>query len=436
VRQEVSVQVKRLSHHACIALWCGNNENLGALKWYPESKNDPARYLIDYDRLTEGAVGATVEKLDSSRVFWPTSPSAGRRDYDDTWHVDGKGDMHFWSVWHEGKPFSAYRDIMPRFVSEFGYQSFPGIETVQSYANPNQFNLTSPVMEHHQKNKQGNSIIIENFSRYFRFPEGFENMLYLSQVQQAMAIQTAVEYWRSLRPVCMGALVWQLNDVWPVASWSSIEYSGAWKLLHYAQKRFFAPVQIFAWVGNSGGLEVWLVNDRAEPCMGNCEVQWVDFSGRVLWSNTMPASCSANSATQLYGSPPTAWYSPANEAFVRARYTCSNGRSVEAWCFLTVPKACELHKPEIKQTVSCDTKGQWSLVLETNAPAFWTSLEAPGVDVHFEDNGFLLMPGEPRTIALRPRRIKGQHAGLQLEPMNSENLATKLIVRHLRDSYR
>ncbi|HKL59607.1 MAG TPA: glycoside hydrolase family 2 protein, partial [Sphaerochaeta sp.] len=260
VEFELRYQIPRLRDHASIALWCGNNEDLGAIGWYEESKNNPWRYVIDYDRLNEGTVGRVIQELDPTRQWWPSSPSAGPGDYSDNWHNDNKGDMHFWSVWHEGKPFEEYYSINPRFVSEFGYQSFPSLSTVEEYASPSEHNLTSEVMEHHQKNDRGNSIIIENFSRYFRFPHGFEQMLYLSQVQQAMAMKTAIEYWRTLRPHCMGTLYWQLNDNWPVASWSSIDYTGKWKLLHYSARQFYAPTLPITYMKEKGKVEVYVVH--------------------------------------------------------------------------------------------------------------------------------------------------------------------------------
>ena len=205
-----------------------------------------------------------ARELDPGRTWWPSSPSAGVGDYSDNWHDDSKGDMHYWSVWHEGKSFEAYYDITPRFCSEFGFQSFPSLDTVRSFASEDQWNVTSPVMEHHQRHPRGNTVILETMTRYFRFPEGFESFLYLSQIQQALAIKMAVEYWRSRRPVCMGSLYWQLNDLWPVASWSSIEYSGAWKLLHYEARRFYAPLHLAAFLSKGKDICLLYTSDAAD----------------------------------------------------------------------------------------------------------------------------------------------------------------------------
>ncbi len=150
--------------------------------------------------------------------------------FGDAWHDDSNGDMHFWSVWHEGKNFEHYRDVRPRFCSEFGFQSFPSMKIAQQFASGDDLNISSPVMESHQKNRGGNARIAETMFRYFRFPMDFADFVYLSQVQQGLAIKTAVEFWRSLKPHNMGALYWQLNDTWPVASWASLDHGGGWKV--------------------------------------------------------------------------------------------------------------------------------------------------------------------------------------------------------------
>ena len=278
VQEEVNYQVSRLQNHPCIAIWCGNNENYGALNWFKESNENRDRYLVDYDRLYQGTIGKTVKKLDSQRIFWPSSPCAGPDDFADNWHADNMGDMHYWSVWHERKSFDAYLQIKPRFVSEFGYESFPSIDCIKSFAEEKDFNFTSPVMEYHQRSPSGNSIMLENFSRYFRFPQGFENMIYLSQVQQAVAIKTAVDWWRSLKPHCMGAIIWQLNDVWPCPSWSSIEYSGKWKLLQYVTKEFFESVYMPAFVKDNE-LNVVINNDTTQKLKGQIKVDFLRFDG-------------------------------------------------------------------------------------------------------------------------------------------------------------
>ncbi len=263
VDAEVRDVVARIGHHACLALWCGDNELIGALTWFPESRKDRDRYLVSYDRLNRTVEAALLETQPGAN-WWPSSPSPGPLAFGDAWHDDSSGDMHFWSVWHEGRDFDHYRDVSPRFCSEFGFQSYPSMSVIRKFADPADWNIASPVMESHQKNTGGNARIAETMFRYFRFPVDFANFVYLSQVQQGLAIKTAVTHWRSLKPHCMGTLYWQLNDTWPVCSWSSLDHGGNWKLLHHMAKAFFAPVIVTA-VPGSGGVALVAVNDRLEP---------------------------------------------------------------------------------------------------------------------------------------------------------------------------
>ena len=243
MRAEARQQVRRLSAHPCLALWCGDNELVGALKWFPEAAADRDRYLAIYDRLNhalEEAVAAEAPDV----AFWPSSPSVGRLNFGDGWHDDTSGDMHFWDVWHSARDFEHYRSVRPRFCSEFGFQSFPSARLTESFTEAPDRNVSSPVMDVHQRNAGGNARIVETLTRYFRFPDGFEEMAWLSQIGQGLAMKTAIEFWRSCKPRCMGTLYWQLNDTWPVASWSSLEYGGGWKALHYMARRFHADVLV------------------------------------------------------------------------------------------------------------------------------------------------------------------------------------------------
>jgi beta-mannosidase len=423
--REIRHQVKRLKDHPSIALWCGDNENIGALNWFPESRANRDRYIIDYDRLNSGVISKVVAELDPARTFWPSSPCAGPGDFADNWHADGKGDMHYWSVWHEGKPFEAYYDILPRFVSEFGYQSFPSLDTVKGYASADQFNLTSPVMEHHQKNLRGNSIISENFSRYFRLPEGFANMLYLSQVQQALAMKTGVEYWRSKRPVCMGAIYWQLNDNWPVASWASIEYSGKWKLLHYVARRFFGNVGVFAYNGKDGSVQVWGVNDTDKPAAGNLRLAFVDFSGKTVSEKKLQATIAPDSAVLLAEFPINKLPCSRNEAFLSVRFE-GKGYALENELFLTEQKRCALEKATVSVEVAEGPTGP-VVTLKTDKPAFYVSLDAEGIPGCFDDNCFTLLPGAARKLVFS---YEGRGK------LTATKLQRKLKVYDLRSTYR
>jgi len=404
VAAEVEYQVKRLKSHPSLALFCGNNEDVGALKWFPETKAEPTRYLIDYDRLNEGTIGRIVRQFDGTGRWWPSSPSAGVDDYSDGWHVQGKGDMHFWSVWHEGKSFDEYYSVIPRFCSEFGFQSFPWPSDVATYANEGQRNLTSPVMEHHQKNARGNQIIFESFSRYFRVPEGFDNQLYLSQVQQAMAIQTASEYWHSLRPQNMGVVYWQLNDLWPVASWSSITHSGRWKLLHHAAKRFFEPVHVAGFRLKDGTLKVVITNDTAAAVSGNLTLAWYTPEGRPLTSESHRLEVSPDSAKEA-----KVWTQDqlpaATQQFLEVTFQHAGGTS-RTTVFLTEPKRLEFANPLL--TFEVVENDGLEVVVKAQKAAFWVTLDQGDLAGRFDDNGVTLLAGEERRFRWLGKKVGAQ----------------------------
>ncbi|MBU0927795.1 MAG: glycoside hydrolase family 2 protein [Spirochaetes bacterium] len=449
VEAEIRHQVGRLADHPSIALWCGNNEALGAITWYEESKRNPSRYVVDYDRLTEGTVGRVVRELDPDRAWWPSSPSAGPNDYADNWHADGRGDMHFWSVWHEGKPFSEYLGVRPRFCSEFGFQALPSYSTVRSFAPEGQRNVSSPVMEHHQRNPRGNSIIVETMLRYFRMPRGFRETLYLSQVQQAMAIKTAVEYWRCNRPRCMGALYWQLNDVWPGASWSSLEYDGSWRLLHHEARRFFDPLLLALFV-KDGVAFAYAVNDGPQAIRAGLSLSLRRFDGSLVAdlregiSGRGPVSALPEAATLLWSRPLPELPAGPDECYVDAALSPEglggDGRARRACLFLTEPKACPLADAGIEaEVITADDTAAFPAAgrtlpvrLRAKAPAFYVAPSADGLAGRFEDSGFHLAAGEERVVRFVP--APGSPGGSGGAPTARE-LRSALRVDDLRSSY-
>ncbi len=428
VEEEVRHQVKRLRDHPSIALWCGNNEDVGALNWFEESLAHRDRYLVDYDRLTEGTIGRVIDECDPTRPFWPSSPCGGRNDYGDNWHQQNRGDMHYWVVWHEGKPFAAYLDVQPRFCSEFGYQSFPSVATIRGYAGGGSLNATAPDVEHHQRHPRGNSIITEMFTRYFRVPDGFESFVYLSQVQQALAIRTAVEYWRTLRPRCMGTLYWQLDDCWPVCSWSSIEHDGTWKLLHYAARRFFAPLMLAVFL-KDGAAEAWIVNDTRERVSAAATFEVLGFDGTVLHRERVEAAAPAERAVRLRRWKVEDLTSAPDSCFLLA--TLVRGRErTSTECFLTEPKRCTLADADVRVEVTAGSDGRPAVRLSTDRPAFYVSLDSGELAGEFDDNCFTLVPGRPRTVGFSPRPVRPSGGA------SARHLARELVVRHLRASYR
>ena len=444
VAEEVRHQVRRLMQHPCVVLWCGNNENVGALGWFPESREQPERYRRDYERLNDEVVGTIVRELDPGRPWWPSSPSAGPGDYADNWHDDRKGDMHFWSVWHEGRSFDAYCEVTPRFCSEFGFQSFPSLDTVRRFAPADQWNVTAPVMEHHQRSPRGNTVIVETMCRYFRLPESFEGFLYLSQVQQALAIKTAVEYWRSRRPWCMGTLYWQLNDLWPGASWSSIEHSGKWKLLHYAARKFYAPVHVAAWYTDGRTVQIIGLNDTSSAVTGALRLRLIGFDGDIRFAEELAVTLQPEAATPLYSlevadlpaGPEEAFLSlafvpegaaagaPGTSARVATPAACA---PVANELFFAPFKRCPLEEPSIGRRIDLE-QGRVIVELRAERPAFFVSLDAGEIQGVFDDNLFTLLPGERKTVGFTAR-------GEQTPSRSVESLEEKLQLFHLRGTY-
>ena len=385
VEKELRDQIRRLCSRTSIALWCGNNECLGALGWYEETRSNLSLYLKDYEKLYVNWIDHILVQEDPSRMYWPSSPCAGPGDYSDNWHTDGNGDMHYWTVWHERKDFEAYHDVRPRFCSEFGYQSFPSMSEVLSFAPSDQLFLESPVMEHHQRNDEGNEIINEMFGRYFHRPRDFEHMLYLSQVQQSYAIRTAVTWWRSLMPYCMGTLYWQLNDVWPVSSWSSIEYSGKWKALHYDARRFFSPVAPLLYI-EKGRVCVRIANDSPDSFKGPCTVSVIGFDGTCIRSTTCDVSVRSMEVFEVVDFP-------VSEVDSSSCYLCASVAGMEETLLLCRPKEAGIRDPELKFGVSESMEGEnrvFSIEISTERPAFYIVPDAGDIRGRFSDSLFSL----------------------------------------------
>ncbi|SFS21083.1 beta-mannosidase [Yoonia litorea] len=385
VRAEAVENVQRLQHHACLALWCGDNELVGALTWFEQTRADRDRYLANYDRLNRTLEDALLA-TDPEANWWPSSPCAGPLKFADTWHNDGSGDMHFWSVWHEGRDFDHYRDVAPRFCSEFGFQSYPSMTTVGSFAAPEDQNIAAPVLEAHQKNAGGNARIAETMFRYFRWPTQFPDFVYLSQVQQALAIKTAVTHWRSLKPHCMGTLYWQLNDTWPVCSWASLNYGGDWKLLHHMARDFYAPV-IVAAVPDGDEISFVGVNDGATGEVKlSVSALSMDGSLRPLTEATATIGQSAEPLCRVAISD----LDP--QEMLYFRWIGPDGQEMADHFAPRPYKSYDLQPSDLTLTTS-----ESRLTVTAGGLSLFASVEAdcPG---RFDQNALLLLPGESRTI--------------------------------------
>lgn len=414
VEAELRDQVRRLSSRTCIALWCGNNECLGALGWYEETRANLPLYIKDYEKLYVNWIDHILVEEDPSRMYWPSSPCAGPGDYSDNWHSDGNGDMHYWTVWHERKDFEAYHDVRPRFCSEFGYQSFPSLSEVSSFAVPEDYDIHSAVMDHHQRNDEGNSIIEEMFSRYFNAPKDFASTLYLSQVQQAYAIETAVTYWRSLMPYCMGTLYWQLNDVWPVSSWSSIEYSGKWKALHYAARRFYSSAAPLIYI-EGDKLYVKVANDGRKAVSDELLFSLVDFEGNVIRLERMPLSVRSVSVSD-------ALVLDLSSLDRRGTFACASFAGVESTLLLCRPKDALIRDPDLRIDSIKEVSGGFDVEISSSRPAFYVMLDASSVCGRFDDDFF----------TLNGRRVVHFYCN---EDVSLKDFSSSLCIRNLYSSF-
>ncbi len=241
IKEEFKDNLTRLRHHASLGLMCGNNEMEMFVDYgvWLSKKTEKRDYTIMYEYL----IPSMMKKYAPQVYYWPASPSSGGC-FDEP-NDENRGDVHYWEVWHGNQPFSEYRKFHFRFLSEFGFQSFPAEKTVETFTDdPADKNVFSYIMERHQRNGAANGKIMNYMQQTYLYPNDFSTVIYASQMLQADAIRYGVEHFRRNRGRCMGAVVWQFNDCWPVASWASVDYTGRLKALHYAEKRFFAPVLI------------------------------------------------------------------------------------------------------------------------------------------------------------------------------------------------
>ena len=405
VKDEVRYQVRRLQSHPCIALWCGNNENEEALtNWFGDHAAHED-HVADFERLYHDTIIPTCEAIDPTRLCWPGSPSSGKDTTDP--YRESAGDIHFWDVWHAGKPFEAYLETAPRFVSEFGYQSFPSTASLLEVLDESDLNPTAPLMEHHQRNPGGNKRIVTRLCDNFRFPWSFDDFVFLTQLQQGMAMQTAIEHWRRRRPVTMGALYWQLNDLWPVASWSSIEYYGRWKVQQYWARRQFAPTLLsFAPLfepdtsnetdefGDIEALELWVTNDQRDTVELDLDIEVFAFDQ----TEPIQTEC-AEIVIEAGGSEPIYTLSrtdlpdniTADNVMIQAR--ADKDSVFAATGFFEPFKRLSLRDPNITLSMEED-----SLAVEAVYPALFVTLTADDPHVRFSDNAFHLAPGMSKTI--------------------------------------
>lgn len=398
ITRETIDNVRRIRHHACLALWCGNNEMETQTldkTWKPSLKQK-----YDYIKLYEYIIPRILKEEDPVTFYWPSSPSSGG-NYDNPWD-ENRGDTHYWDVWHGEKPFTEYRKFKFRYLSEFGFQSFPCLKTVESFTQKEDRNIFSRVMEMHQRNRAANGKILNYLSATYLYPKDFDHLLYASQLLQADAIRYGVEHFRRNRGRCMGTVVWQLNDIWPVASWASIDYYGRFKALHYAERKMFAPVLISCeeigelserphCIAQPAPIEVsarlHVANETRKP-----------VSGTVIWKLRRPDSSVLESGETSITVPALdgVWldkmdFSGYNEREIHLEYGfVIDGKQI-SWnsCLFTPPKHYLFEDPHLR----LERKGKQIIV---KADAYAQKVEIIGVngDLWLSDNFFDMEAGE------------------------------------------
>lgn len=417
IRVETHQNVARLRHHASLALICGNNE----MEMFMAGANSALinhrtwefvptypHHITDYVKMFEYILPAIVKETAPQTYWWPASPSSGGNF--DAPNDENRGDNHYWDVWHGEKPFTEYRKFFFRYASEFGFQSFPCLKSVKQFTLPDDRNIFSRVMERHQRNQAANGKILSYLSQTFRYPNSFDDLLYASQLMQAEAIRYGVEHWRRNRGRCMGAIIWQLNDIWPVASWASIDYYGRWKALHYAAKRFFAPVMISA--EEEGELSQNPKINEYHPApleksfrLNVCNETLRDVTGEVVWALRTPdgAIVRQNQQTLTIPAMSAKWLDKVDCAdasltghYVSFAFVVDDVALSEGTCIFCAPKHFEFVNPRL----TLETRGD-TLVVTSHAYAKQVWLESEDADLLLDDNAFDMNPGTKVVRVLR-----------------------------------
>lgn len=422
--QEITQNMKRIRHHASLGLWCGNNENEWA--WVEWNINQSPKLKADYIRQFEYVMPEIAKNVDPETFYWLASPSSfGGFDRPNSQDF---GDMHDWSIWHGREPFTDFRKRYPRFMSEFGLQSFPSIKTVEAFSLPEDRNVFSAVMENHQKHEDGLSPMIHYVSQYFKMPKDFQSFLYVSQLIQAEGVRYGVEHWRRNRGRCMGAIYWQLNDSWPVASWASVDYHGRWKALHYAAKRFYSPVLVSAeeegsrvslhinneTLADVAGKVVWKLRDSASSVIQSGEIG-------VTAAGLSAAACQTLDFSDVLSSVDQLRSHYLEYAFESDGHTLSAGKTI-----FVPAKHFKLQPTELSVSVK-EEEEHFELIVGSTAFAMFIELDLNGRDAIFDDNYFHLSANEQKVVIVRKEDLS--------DSLTLEEFREQLVFRSLADSF-
>lgn len=416
IQREAEYNVKRLRNNACIALWCGNNENLLAWhKWgwsemYEQEMRD---YLWrTYETIFYEILPETVAAFDPKNSYWPSSPST----WDNKLADRKSGDEHDWTIWFGHKPFQAYWENPPRFASEWGLQAFPEMATINEISVPEDHAWDSRLMRHRQRSKMnwfepgfdGNDNIRKYMKMYYQVPEKFSDFIYVSQLLQAKGYKTAIEAHRTNMPVCMGSLYWQLNDSWPTISWATLDYYYRWKASHYAVKKAFEPVIVTSKI-TDGLIKFYVVSDLLASFEALLEVKLINLNGTVYFTQKLHTHVKANSSTMLYSKNFMAYLNDIDPADLVLSYRLKNKEGVIAENLLYFREPKDMHLPAavISHTIKNTDEQTFTLAMETDNLVMGLYISFDDPDIFLSDNYFDLLPGETRTVSVKTsKKIK------------------------------
>lgn len=426
VSQEIDEQVKRLRNHPCLALWCGNNEinegweNWGWQKEFKYSFEDSTLIKNNYNFLFENQIREIVNSRDPVRYYWPSSPSIG-------WgHKESllSGDSHYWGVWWGMEPFESYNKNVGRFMSEYGFQGMPDITTFSKIglSISSQMPFDSLIFKAHQKHPAGYETIRKYMERDYKLPKEFENYVYVSQLVQADGMKTAIEAHRRAKPYCMGTLYWQLNDCWPVVSWSSIDYYNNWKAAHYEAKHAYEKMLISVNEVNER-LQIYIVNDGFQALDGKLFLRLVDFNGNLIWSKFKDVRIMANTSSiyDVIEKKDFGNFNAAQTVLYVSIVKPNTSEEINALFYFVKPKDLQLLSPLISIEKRSYGKDQ-CFVLSSDVLLKDVFITIDGKPVQLSDNYFDLLPFQEKIIYL-PK-------GLRIK-----KLEKKIKIKSLKDIY-
>ncbi len=403
VEAEAEYNIKRLRGHASLAMWCGNNEIYEGVRYWGWKNKYTSEAFAEmnrgYDVLFRQLLPDMVKRFDSDRFYMHGSPYEANWGRPESWKI---ADSHNWGTWYGRKPFESFDSEIPRFMSEYGFQAFPEMKTIRTFAEEKDFELESPVMNAHQKATIGNALIKQTMGLYYKVPAKFEDLVYVGLVLQGQGMRHGIEAHRRNRPYCMGSLFWQLNDSWPVVSWSSIDYYGNWKAMQYQSQRAFAPVLINA-IKEGDDLCVYLISDELQD-RGDVRltVELMDFDGKSHGKWTHSGKLSANTSMLFLKKRVDEFLSKQDAAtsFLRFTLKAKNGAALADEVFyFAYPKDQKL--PEARIETSVKRRGEAiEMTLKADKLARDIFIEVPVQGVRFSDNFFDLLPGQRKKITI------------------------------------